>query len=52
MEKYPIQNERMFLRSPCINICFRIIIEGIIEKKDNNNEFMELFYYLKCKKIK
>jgi len=21
-----------------------------IEKKDNNNEFMELFYYLKCKK--
>jgi len=32
MEKYPIQNERMFLRSPCINICFRIIIEGIIEK--------------------
>ena len=32
MEKYPILNERLFLRSPSINVCFRTIIEGTIEK--------------------
>jgi len=32
MEKYPILNERLYLRSPSINVCFRVIIEGIYNK--------------------
>jgi NRPS condensation-like uncharacterized protein len=34
MEKIKIATERLFLRSPNINVCFRIIIEGDFEKKD------------------
>ena len=33
MEKFQILTERLFLRSPNINVCFRIIIEGRIEQK-------------------
>ena len=32
MEKYPIANEILYLRSPSINVCFRVILEGIYEK--------------------
>ena len=32
MEKLMILNERLYLRSPSINVCFRIVIEGIVEK--------------------
>ncbi|GMO53324.1 MAG: hypothetical protein Pg6C_19680 [Treponemataceae bacterium] len=33
MEKFRILTERLFLRSPNINICFRITIEGNVDKK-------------------
>ena len=32
MEKYPILNERLFLRSPSINVCFRAVIEGVFDR--------------------
>jgi len=32
MEKFPMLNERLYLRSPSINVCFRAIVEGIIDK--------------------
>ena len=32
MKKFPITGERLYLRSPSINVCFRVIIEGKIEK--------------------
>ena len=32
MEKYPIFNERLYLRSPSINVCFRLVIEGAYDK--------------------
>jgi NRPS condensation-like uncharacterized protein len=34
MEKIKIATERLFLRSPNINVCFRIIIEGNFDKRD------------------
>ena len=30
MEKFPLMNTRLYLRSPSINVCFRVIIEGTI----------------------
>jgi hypothetical protein len=32
MDKLPITNERLYLRSPNINVCFRVIIEGALDK--------------------
>jgi len=32
MKKFPILNERLYLRSPSINVCFRAIVEGIFDK--------------------
>jgi NRPS condensation-like uncharacterized protein len=32
MEKFPILNDRLYLRSPSINVCFRTIVEGIFDK--------------------
>jgi NRPS condensation-like uncharacterized protein len=32
MDKFPLLNERLYLRSPSINVCFRTIIEGILDK--------------------
>jgi NRPS condensation-like uncharacterized protein len=40
MEKFPILNERLYLRSPSINVCFRTIIEGI-HKKDKIKKALE-----------
>jgi hypothetical protein len=37
MDKLPMLNERLFLRSPSINVCFRIILEGIIDKNQIEN---------------
>ena len=34
MEKLKIATERLFLRSPNINVCFRIIIDGNFDPKD------------------
>jgi NRPS condensation-like uncharacterized protein len=34
MEKIKIATERLFLRSPNINVCFRIIIEGNLDEND------------------
>jgi NRPS condensation-like uncharacterized protein len=28
MDSFPLMNERLYIRSPSINVCFRIIIEG------------------------
>ncbi|MDR2972927.1 MAG: condensation domain-containing protein [Bacteroidales bacterium] len=33
MKKYPIQSERLYLRSPNINVCFRAIIDTPLEKE-------------------
>ncbi|GMO43634.1 MAG: hypothetical protein Pg6C_05380 [Treponemataceae bacterium] len=33
MDNFPLMTERLFLRSPNINVCFRIIISGRIEQK-------------------
>jgi NRPS condensation-like uncharacterized protein len=33
MEKIKLETERLFLRSPNINVCFRIILEGRIDSK-------------------
>ena len=32
MDKYPIFSERLHLRSPSINVCFRAVIEEILDK--------------------
>jgi NRPS condensation-like uncharacterized protein len=32
MNKLPILNERLYLRSPGINVCFRTILEGVFDK--------------------
>ena len=32
MEKIQILSERLYLRSPSINVCFRVVIEGIFDK--------------------
>jgi len=32
VNKFPILNERLYLRSPGINVCYRVIIEGAIGK--------------------
>jgi NRPS condensation-like uncharacterized protein len=37
MNKFPILNERLYLRSPSINVCFRVIIEGIFDKNKIEN---------------
>jgi NRPS condensation-like uncharacterized protein len=37
MDKLPILNERLFLRSPSINVCFRIILKGIFDKNQIEN---------------
>jgi len=42
MEKYPILNERLFLRSPSINVCFRAIIEGTFEKTKIEEAFKKV----------
>jgi hypothetical protein len=34
MNNLPIMNERLYLRSPSINVCFRAIITGIFDKKN------------------
>jgi len=36
MEKLEISTERIFLRSPNINVCFRMVIAGIIDKNKFN----------------
>jgi len=43
MEKYPILNERLFLRSPSINVCFRAIIEGTFEKTEIEEAFKKVW---------
>jgi hypothetical protein len=32
MDKLPILNERLYLRSPSINVCFRVTLEGSLDK--------------------
>jgi NRPS condensation-like uncharacterized protein len=32
MDNFPIMNERLYLRSPSINVCFRVIIGGTLDK--------------------
>jgi NRPS condensation-like uncharacterized protein len=32
MDKLPILNERLYLRSPSINVCFRTLVEGSLDK--------------------
>jgi NRPS condensation-like uncharacterized protein len=32
MEKLPMLNERLYLRSPSINVCFRATVEGALDK--------------------
>jgi hypothetical protein len=32
MDKLPILNERLYLRSPSINVCFRAIVEEPLDK--------------------
>jgi len=42
MEKYLILNERLFLRSPSINVCFRIVIEGLFDKNKIDESFKKV----------
>ena len=32
MDRFPILNERLYLRSPSINVCFKAVIEGTFDK--------------------
>jgi NRPS condensation-like uncharacterized protein len=41
--KFPILNERLYLSSPSINVCFRIIIEGIFDKNKIENSLEMVF---------
>jgi hypothetical protein len=34
MKKFPIVNERLYLSSPSINVCFRTIIKGAFDKRN------------------
>jgi hypothetical protein len=42
MRKLPILNERLFFRSPSINVCFRIIIKGVFDKNHIENAFKKV----------
>ena len=51
MNKYPILNERLYLRSPSINVCFRVIIEGIFDKNKMEEALSKVIMrhpFLKC----
>jgi hypothetical protein len=32
MDKFPITNERLYLRSPSIHVCFRAVIGGTFDE--------------------
>ena len=51
MDKYPILNERLYLRSPSINVCFRLIIEGMYDKKTIEEALLKVYVrhpFLNC----
>ena len=51
MEKYPILNERLYLRSPSINVCFRVIIEGMFNKNTIEEALLKVYVrhpFLNC----
>jgi NRPS condensation-like uncharacterized protein len=42
VEKYPILNERLFLRSPSINVCFRVVVERVFDRRIIEDAFKKV----------
>lgn len=51
MNKFLLQNERMHFSSPNINVCYRVIIEGVLDKMKIEDAFQKMSIrhpFLRC----